>query len=160
MKKFMKGAKDLILRHKLLSLICLIVFIIILIMFYIFFSMFVGGNDKYGDRLKGIESVEIRKSDLTKVSDELKKQDGVMEASARIQGKIIYINLVFNRETSLDRAKEVAASSLDKFDKDEKSYYDFGYFLTQVEQEGTEDKGFVVTGTKNAELEGISWIKS
>ena len=160
MKKFMKGAKDLILRHKLLSLICLIVFIIILIMFYIFFSMFVGGNDKYGDRLKGRESVEIRKSDLTKVSDELKKQDGVMEASARIQGKIIYINLVFNRETSLDRAKEVAASSLDKFDKDEKSYYDFGYFLTQVEQEGTEDKGFVVTGTKNAELEGISWIKS
>lgn len=160
MKKFLKGVKELILRHKLLSLICFLAFIIILIMVYIFFSVFIGGSNKYGNRLDGIEKVELSKNDLTEVADFLKEKDEVTDASVRVQGKIVYIHIEFTRETTLDQAKEVANESLDQFDKDEKSFYDFGYSLTQVEQEGTEDQGFVVTGTKNAKLDNISWIKS
>ena len=160
MKKFMKGVKDLILRHKLLFSICLLAFIVIMILLYIFFSMFIGGNDKYGDRLKGIESVEISKSSLTEIAKKLKDQAGVEDASVRVQGKIVYINLVFSRETTLEHAKEIAIGSLEQFDDDEKKFYDFGYFLTQVGQEGTEDKGFVVTGTKSAKTDSISFIKS
>lgn len=156
----MKWIWNLIKRHKLLSIICFLAFIIILIMMYLFFSMFIGSNGKYGDRLEGIEEVELSKKDLTSVEDSLKENNEVTDASARVQGKIIYIHIEFTRETSLDRAKEIAVISLEKFDEDEKKFYDFGFSLTQVEQEGTEDKGFVVTGSKNANLDSISWIKS
>lgn len=160
MKKFMKGLWDLIKRHKLLSIICFLAFIIVVIMMYLFFSVFIGGNGKYGDRLEGIEEVELTKKDLTSVEEALEENAEVTSSSVRVQGKIVYIHIECTRETSLDRAKELAVIALEKFDEDEKKFYDFGFSLTQIEQEGTEDIGFVVTGTKNANLDSISWIKS
>lgn len=160
MRKFLGSIKKLISRHKLLFVICCLAFVIILVMFYIFFSVFIGGSSKYGDRLNGIEKVEFSQSDLAEVAEFLKGKEEVTDASVRVQGKIIYIHIEFTREVGLDRAKEIANESLGQFDDDEKSFYDVGYSLTQVEQEGSEDKGFVVTGTKNAELNSISWIKS
>lgn len=161
MKKFFSDIKDLILRHKLLSAICFLATIIIIIMLYIFFNLFIGGTNKYGDRLNGIEKVEISKQDQTEVANFLEEQSEVSKASVRIQGKIIYINIKFQREVTLDKAKEIANSTLEKFDADEKSFYDIGFYLTQVEPEAEEEnKGFVVTGTKNAQLDQISWIKS
>ena len=88
------------------------------------------------------------------------EKDTVVDATIRTQGKIIYINITFTRDTSLDRAKAVATETLALFDDDEKEYYDFGYFLTQEQLEDSEDKGFIITGTKNAKLESITWIKS
>lgn len=160
MKKFLKGLKDLILRHKLLSAICLLAFIIIIIMMYVFFNVFIGGNGKYGNRLKGIEAVELSEKELTKVEKTIEEKEEVTSASVRVQGKIIYIHIELNRSTSLNRAKEIAVTSLDEFSKKEKEFYDFGYSLTQVKEEGKDDKGYVVTGTKNAKLDSISWIKS
>lgn len=160
MKKFFKGIWNLIKRHKLLTIICFLAFIIIIIMMYLFFSMFIGSGDMYGDRLKGIEKVELTKKNLNKIEDSVKENSEVTSINARVQGKIVYIHIEFTRETSLNRAKEIAVITLDKFEEDEKKFYDFGFSLTQVEQEGTEDKGFVVTGSKNARLDSISWIKS
>lgn len=160
MKKFLVKVKDLIGRHKLLFFICLLAFIIILVMLYIFCSVFIGSNGKYGDRLDGIEKVELSKNDLNEVADFLKEKEEVTDASARVQGKIVYIHIEVTRETSLDRAKEIANESLSKFDQDELSFYDLGYSLTQVKVEDPNDKGFVVTGSKNASLDSISWIKS
>lgn len=160
MKKFLKNVKDMIFRHKLLSLICLLAFVIILVMLYIFFSVFIGSNGKYGDRLDGIEKVEVSKDDLNEVADFLKEKDEVTDANARVQGRIVYIHIEVTRETSLDRAKEIANEILSKFDEEELAFYDFGYSLTQVAVEGNEDKGFVITGSKNASLDSISWIKS
>lgn len=160
MKKFMKGLWNLIKRHKLLTIICFLAFIITVIMMYLFFSMFVGGNGKYGDRLKGIEKVELTKKDLVSIEEVIEENQEVTSSSVRVQGKIVYISIECTRETSLNRAKEIAVIALDKFDKDEKKFYDFGFFLTQIEQEGTENKGFIVTGSKNSNLDSISWIKS
>lgn len=160
MKKLFKGIWNLIKRHKLLFIICLMAFAIIVVMGYVFFSVFIGGTGKYGDRLKGIEKVEIAKKDLTELSKNLEEKDEVTEASARIQGKIIYINIVFTKDTTLSKAKEIANATLKEFDEDEQKFYDFGYFLTQEEKEDNTNSGFIVTGTKNASLNSISWIKS
>ena len=160
MKKFLKWLKDLIFRHKLLFLICLVAFVIIIVMIYVFFNIFIGGNGKYGDRLKGIETVELSEKTLTKIEKKIEDKEEVTSASVRVQGKIIYIHIELNRKTSLDRAKEIAVTSLEEFSKEEKSFYDFGYSLTQVKEDGNDEKGYVVTGTKNAKLDSISWIKS
>ena len=155
MKKFFKWLKGLILRHKILTLICLMAFTIIIVMLYIFFSLFIGTNDKYGDRLKGIEKVQISKKTKSSIVEKLESKDEVTKASVRIQGKIIYINIKFKENVSVARAKEIAAISLEEFDKDEKSFYDIGFYLI-----GEGEKGFKITGNKNARLDSISWIKS
>ncbi len=160
MKKLLTKIKKLIGNHKLLFAICFLAFIIILIMLYIFFNVFIGGTNKYGDRLNGIRKVEISKKEQSEVATFLKEKEEVTDASVRIQGKIIYINIEYTRATNLDRAKEIANEALTKLDDDEKKFYDIGFFLTQTVEEGEENKGFVVTGSKNAKLDNISWIKS
>lgn len=160
MKKLLSKIKKLICKHKLLSVICFLAFIIILIMMYIFFNVFIGGTNKYGNRLDGIDKVEISKSEKGEVKSFIEEKQEVTKANVRIQGKIIYISIEYTSETSLDRAKEIANESLTKFDDNEKNFYDIGFFLTQTAQEGEENSGFVVTGSKNAQLDNISWIKS
>lgn len=156
----MKKIKDLILRHKLLSAICLLALIVIIMMMYVFFNLFVGGSNKYGDRLKGIESHKVEKKEQEEVVSFLKEKNEVNDASIRIQGKIIYIHIEYTRETSLDTAKAIATESLAKISDDEKKFYDIGYYLTQTSDDNSEDKGFIVTGNKSNELDSISWIKS
>ena len=156
----MKKIKDLVSRHKLLSAICLLALIVIIMMMYVFFNLFVGGSNKYGDRLKGIESHKVEKKEQEEVVSFLKEKNEVNDASIRIQGKIIYIHIEYTRETSLDTAKAIATESLAKISDDEKKFYDIGYYLTQTSDDNSEDKGFIVTGNKSNELDNISWIKS
>lgn len=155
MKRFLSGLKDLILRHKILSMICLLAFIIVLVLFYVFCSIFINGHDKYGNRLDGIKEVEFTKSELTDIAEEIEKKEEVSSSSVRVEGKIVYIDIVYHDGISKDKAKEVANSSLEIFSDKEKEFYDFEYILTQ---EG--ENGFVLTGTKGPKTEGISYIKS
>lgn len=159
MKKFFRGLGNLIKRHKLLFTICLLAFIIICLMMYVFFSLFIGGTDKYGSRLKGIESHEVSKKEIKEIKSFLEEKAEVTFANIRTQGKIIYIHIEFTKETGLDKAKAIANESLTKIEDEDKKFYDIGFSLTQEKKE--EDKtGFVITGTKSSQLEQISWIKS
>ena len=155
MKKFFVGLKDLLLRHKLLSLICFLAFVVVMTMLYVFFSIFVSGNDVYGRRLNGIEEVKISKNELNDESEKIEKMGEVKSAKVRLQGKIIYFDIIFNKDVSKDKAKEIAKKTLDDFSKDEKEFYDFEYILTQDDKDG-----FKITGTSGPKTGGISFIKS
>ena len=155
MKSFLNWLKNLIFRHKLLSIICFLAFVVILIMLYVFFSLFVGGNDVYGNRLAGIKEVELSNSKLKKVATSIEKNGEVKSADVHLKGKIVYLDITFTNDTSKDKAKEIAKKTLDEFDKDEKSFYDFEYILTQEDL-----AGFKITGTSGPKTEGISFIKS
>ena len=146
---------NLIKRHKLLTIICSLAIILIVIMIVVLFSFFVGGNDKYGNRLDGIKKVELTSKDEKDITTSLKENSEVKTANVRTQGKIIYINIKFNKDTSLDKAKEIANKSLEEIDEKQLKFYDIGYFLINEAEDG-----FTVTGTKNAKLDKISWIKS
>ena len=156
----MKKVKGLISRHKVLAIICLITIVIIAILSYVFSSVLINGNNKYGNRLDGIEEVEISDERISGLEEELEGRDEVSSASVRIQGKIIYINIVFNNDVSLDTAKNIANGTLDSFEDDEESFYDFGFYLTQVGSEDEEGDYFVVTGSKHVGADEISYIKS
>lgn len=160
MKAFFGNLKDLIARHKLLSAIVFLAVIVMIIMIYVFFNLFIGGSNKYGARLDGIESHQVSKAEQTDVEKFLKEKTEVADASVRIQGRIIYISIKYNREVGVDKAKEIAVESLTKITDDNKKFYDVGYFLTQVEGEDKNDTGFKITGNKSRENETISWIKS
>ena len=157
MNSFLGKIKDLVSRHRILSMICLLALVIIIILMYIFSSIFTSNGNNYGDRLRGIKDVEIAKSKLSSVSDKIKENGEVIKASVRVQGKIIYLDIEFNADTSLDKAKEIANSSLDNFSDKEKKFYDFEYILYQKKDDNT---GFKITGTKGPKTDGISFIKS
>jgi len=152
---------DMINRHKGLSIVLglsLILFIILLIIFIKLFSS--TGNDKYGNRLEGIEEVELSNSFLKEVESNIEEDENVIEATVRLQGKIVYINFELNSEVSKDTAKEIAASTLDNFTEEELSFYDFSYLVkwTPLEEEGEEISA--IAGTKHHLKESITWSKS
>lgn len=155
MKKILSKIWNLIKRHKILTIICTLATIVIIIMMVVLFKFFIGGNDKYGNRLDGIEKVEVTSKEKKELTNALKEYDEVTDASVRLQGKIIYINIKYKEKTSIDTAKKIATSTLENLDKKELKFYDIGYFLTS---EGEEK--FYITGTKKPKLETISWIKS
>ena len=155
MKNFLVGLKDLLLRHKILSMICILAFVVIMVMLYVFFSIFVSGSNIYGRRLSGIEEVKLSKDKLSEETDKIEKNKEVKSAKVRVQGKIVYFDIIFNNDTSKDKAKEIAKKTLDDFSKDEKEFYDFEYILTQEDS-----AGFKITGTSGPKTGGISFIKS
>ena len=155
MKKIFNNMWKLIKRHKLLTIICSLAIILIIVMSVALFSFFVGGNDKYGNRLDGIKEVKLTSKDKEEITTNIKENDEVTTSSIRVQGKIIYINIKFKEGTKITKAKEIANNTLENIDEEKLEFYDIGYFLTS---EGEEN--FYITGTKNYKLDKISWIKS
>ena len=151
----MEKKKNIIARHKLLFLICLLAFIITVVLFYIFFSLFIGGNDPYGNRLKGVSSVKITSEHKKEIKTFLEEKEEVKSASIRVQGKIIYVHITTNNGVSLEKAKAIAAETIDKFSDKEKKMYDIGYFLKEDKEDG-----YIVTGSKSTASPSVVWIKS
>ena len=70
MKKIFNNMWKLIKRHKLLTIICSLAIILIIVMSVALFSFFVGGNDKYGNRLDGIKEVKLTSKDKEEITYE------------------------------------------------------------------------------------------
>ena len=148
-------------RHKGLAIIGGLTLILMIIIFAIFSRMiFSTGKGEYGDRLKGIKA--IPKDVTNKVVDETKELDQVENIKIRIQGKIVYTTITFTKDTSKDKAKEIAAKTLEYYDEETITSYDFEFLLTQEEQldDDGNDKSYTIAGTKHPEKEKISWTRN
>ena len=160
MKKFFIKIKDLMLHHKLLAVICLLAFILFVVLCLMLLSMTISTSNKYGNRLDGINKVEIKKSSLKEISKKLEEQEKVKEASLRIEGKIIYFDIVFTNGATIGDAKAIAESTLENFNEKELAFYDLEYVLMEEKSDDKEKTFFVVTGTKHSSKDSISWMKS
>jgi len=150
----MKKILGLIKRHILLFILCFLAFVVLVIMLVAFLKMTINTSGRYGNRLDGIDKVEVSKKDLKKITDSLKEKDEVVKASARVQGKIIYLDIYFTEKTSLDSAKSICSDLLKEFNEDESSFYDFSFVITQDSE--SEDKWSSI-GSKNMASDSISW---
>lgn len=148
-------------RHKGLAIIGGLTLILMIIIFAIFSRMiFSTGKGEYGDRLKGIKA--IPKDVTNKVVEETKELDQVENIKVRIQGKIVYTTITFTKDTSKDKAKEIATKTLEYYDEETITSYDFEFLLTQEEQldDDGNDKSYTIAGTKHPEKEKISWTRN
>lgn len=153
----MEKIKELILKHKGISIVIILALVLFIVMLILFISMFFGGSSsKYGNRLEGIEEVKIASDRLDGLDVKLEEKEEVEESSSRIQGKIVYINIDFIKDCSVEKAKEIASSALEEFSEKEIAYYDFSFFLVQ----NNEEEGFVITGNKHPKVDSVGWIKS
>lgn len=155
---------NLIKRHKGLVIVGTLTLILIIIMFIICSRMiFTTGETVYGQRLNGL--VKLDKSVTKEIIEEAKEINEVENITIRTQGKIIYTTITFKEGTKLDKAKEIASKTLEKYSDEVIGYYDFGYFLqeniVETEEEAEESKkGFTAVGTKHPDIESISWTKN
>lgn len=148
-------------RHKGLAIIGGLTLILLVVIFAIFSRMiFSTGKGEYGDRLNGLK--EISKSVTDEVISETKELDEVIDVNVRTQGRIVYTTITFTKDTSKDKAKEIAAKTLEHYDEDTMSNYDFEFLVTQEEQLDDEgnDKAYTIAGTKHPEKEKISWTRN
>ena len=107
------------------------------------------GNNKYGDRLDGIEKYPLSKTLDSDVKSEVPK------TKVDVKGKVIYINIDFGKSIKVSEAQDIAVKALDKIGEENLKYYDVQFILTYS---GTdENSNFPVFGSKSSSSLKVVW---
>ena len=127
--------------------------ILLIFLLVIFLTYFIGQRrgSVYGNRLNGIEAVEMTKEKLGKVESAILAEPMVEKVNINLIGKIIYMN-IYLKEGKVADAKNIGNKSLEAFTDDEKNFYDLSYI---VHKEG--DDVFPIMGSKKSDRAVISW---
>lgn len=153
----MKKIKRFYKEHRVFTILMSIVIVCMVLIGTVLVQCFYGGkgNDKYGNRLEGIDKVEIADSRLSDFSNNIKAEGTVKNADIMITGKIIYVTLQMDEKVDLEAAKAIAVKSLENFSEEEKAFYDFNYTLKKNTIDGVE--GYLISGAKNKKNATIIW---
>ncbi len=152
----MKKIKQMWNNNRVLWVLVIIVLVCFCIITGVMVRYFFGVNtSSYGDRLDDIADLPYTSEDQEILINALKENEGVADATVKVKGKIIYIRILFNASVSLDSAKNIANSSIEKIDSKYQSHYDLQYTLVQEQTE--EIAGYTIMGAKNINREQLIW---
>ena len=152
----MKKLKELWGNNKVLIVLGIILIICLIAIITVTFSFFLGGNrGVYGDRLNGIDKHPVTNNIKSEYKTSLESEKSVTKVSIDTKGKIIYIIINFASDTSLEDAKNLAASSIEKLNEDILSFYDINFTLKCEKSENSE--GFTILGAKNVGGSVLIW---
>ncbi len=145
-------------QNRVLLALAVIIIISLILMAIGLVSYFYGNNDdKYGDRLKDKDKYPISEN----ISEEIKSlyEKNVNDVKVDVRGKIIYIILNVDKDTSSIDAQSYAESALEKFTEEELKYYDIQFMITCKDEEKEEDMELVypLEGYKNSNSMVIVW---
>lgn len=145
--------KNFIKKHKKACIISGVLILLFIIFFVVVFIAPLFSNNKYGDRLDGIEDYEVTDSMVDEVTDALKENEGVTDVSYNNEGRILNFIVTIEADVELDTAKTYAEDVTDNLSDDIKGYYDIEVFFT------TEDDSEVypVIGYHYKGAEQFSW---
>lgn len=150
----MKKIKTLWNNNRVLFVLSTVVIVCFIVMAIVGLNLFFGvNNSSYGDRLNDISGVSLNEETQNNIINKLKENEVVDSASVHTQGKIIYIRIVY-KNVSLERAKEIAATSLEVISEEYQKLYDIHYTLIQDQTETS--AGFTIMGSRN--INGSSTI--
>lgn len=110
-------------------------------------------NDTYGNRLNGIESMEISDSEKDEIVNVIKESAKVDKATVNIKGKIIYVN-VYLLDGNRDLANSIAVKVLNTLNEEKKDFYDINFSFNK-----DDDEAFPFMGYKKSDATIISWSK-
>lgn len=147
MKKFIKTHKKQCLIG---GAIFLAVFLIIVIWLFIvpLFS-----NNKYGDRLEGIEDHEISSSTIDDIENTIKENQMVSDVEYHNEGRILNFIITVSSEMSVDDAKTLGDFILDKLSDDDKEYYDIQVLIDTED----ENENYPIAGYKHKTEEAFDY---
>jgi len=135
--------------------IAIILFLLVLLVASILFNMFFGGRGKpvYGNRLDGIENVQVTENDFSKTSDTLKKEKIVVDAKGSLSGRILNYTITVKSKTKTSDAKALTKIILNDLSNEQKAYFDIQVFFVCED----ETAGYPLIGYKNKEKKGFSY---
>ena len=133
------------------------VFLILVILVFQVVSVFFPKEGKalYGNRLEGIEKVEITDSKKEQIENSLKEDSITKEANVSVAGKIIEVIVIVQDDTTIDAAKTLSTKVLNSLNENEKNFYDIQVFI----KKDTDANNFPIIGYKHHAKENFSWTK-
>lgn len=134
----------------LISLVCIVSILVGVIVYFIGQT----SKDKYGNRLDGIESVQIKKDKISEIENKITENELVSSTNIDIRGKLIYVDIVLKTGKHTD-SETIAQASLELFTKEEKEFYDIQYIVENSDKEIKEN--FPVMGYIKAGNSVIKW---
>lgn len=117
-------------KHKL-TIFIIIVWIIVIGFFYFLYSLFIGssGYPVYGDRLDGIEDVPITDEQISKIEEEIEKENFVLNVTKPyLTGKILKIVVTVADNAEEAKTKELTTKVVDVLTDDQKKFYDIEFY--------------------------------
>jgi len=150
--------KRILSENKVLLVLAIIIIVSLIVIGVSMVMYFYTGNgkDEYGDRLQGIENVEISNDIDKKVAELYTDIAAFNEVVVNVKGKIIYINIDIKENLSLVDAQSLAIKSLEAFSEEEKSFYDIQIIITAKTTEEESDI-YPLMGYKNAKNSQVVW---
>ncbi len=149
MKNFIKNNKVTVVAF----IICVIFVVLVFAIKLTFFPN--EGTAIYGDRLDGIEKVEITDKQQKDIIKSLEDKDEVKSADTDIKGRILNVLITVNDDVELDPAKALTSSVIDNLKKDQTSFYDIQVFISK----DNDDTRFPIIGYKHQDKDEFSWTK-
>jgi len=107
----------------------------------------------YGNRLDGIEEVEITTEQKDKVKEALKEKTS--SVTVRVAGKLVNIIVETNAEVTLEEAKAMGPTALEVFTPEQKAFYDFQFLINNKENQNQ----FPIIGYMQRSRDTINWTK-
>ena len=149
MKNFIKNNKVTVVAF----IICVIFVILVFAVKLTFFPN--EGTAIYGDRLDGIEEVEITDKQQEDIIKSLEDKDEVKKVSCDIKGRTLNVLITVNDDVELDPAKALTSSITENLEEDQTTYYDIQVFISK----DNDDTRFPIIGYKHQNKDGFSWTK-
>ena len=128
----------------------LVIFFLILIWLFI---VPVFSNNKYGDRLDGIEDHKISSDTVKDIEDSLKENDKVTDVTYNNEGRILDFIITVSNDMSTEDAKKLGDTILDKISDDDKKYYDIQILIDTEE----ENDNYPIAGYKHKSEDNFTY---
>lgn len=128
----------------------LVIFFLILIWLFI---VPVFSNNKYGDRLDGIEDHKISSDTVKDIENSLKENDKVTDVTYNNEGRILDFIITVSNDMSTEDAKKIGDTILDKISDDDKKYYDIQILIDTEE----ENENYPIAGYKHKSEDNFTY---
>lgn len=139
--------------------IAVLSFIVLLILLFIIYKAIMPslGTPVYGNRLDGIEEVEITNEKINEIDEKVSKEDYVSSSKTNVSGKTVNTVVTVIEGTKASTAKKVTDVVLKEFDEDQVAYYDFQVF---IKSENDKEDNYPIIAYKNKSNDKFSYSQS
>lgn len=123
-------------KYKILVILSLVFIVLTVVLVICFKGLFLEENinDKYGNRLNGIEKFQVNDGRLESVQEKILNSKNINIAFSNISGRIIKFFIQVKDDTDILTVESLLNLILDNFTDDEKSFYDFEVFITNEKE--------------------------
>ncbi len=150
---------DFIKKNKLTVFIvgCVVVCVIALLITFYFLFFKGSSNNKYGDRLDGIDQVSIEAEKIGDIENSIKSKSSVISVSHNLEGRLLNFTIEVSSSTKKATAKKLVSPISSKLSKDQLSFYDVQVFITC---DNEKSKVYPIIGYKHKTSNKFIWTNN